>query len=192
MSPKNKFNKDEIINLAFEYVRKNGWEGLSARYLAQQLNASTMPIYSYIGSMKNLEEEIVKKAYDLLYEHITTSTTGDIWLDQGLGYVQFAKLENPLFQCINDHKHGHLRRKYGLKIWKKLAENLSDYQAFEGLAPEQLDAIRDARWVYVHGLSTLINNSILETYDDEQLKQYIQMTQNVLLMGFKEMFKKNS
>jgi AcrR family transcriptional regulator len=158
MPPKNKFDKNDIIKLAFDYVRENGWEGLSARYLAQELNSSTMPIYSYIGSMKNLEEEVVKMSLSLFNEYLNSETTGDKWLDQAIGYVRFAMEEKMLFRAINDDKHASLQRKNTRKMWESLRKDLKDYELFKGMKEHEIDRIRQMRWFMIHGISTLINN----------------------------------
>ena len=100
MPPKVKFEREHIINAAFNIVRKHGWQGLSARTLAEQLNSSTRPIYTHLKSMKDLEYEVVKKAMALLEEYINQPRTGDMWTDQGLGSVLFAKHEKELFKAI--------------------------------------------------------------------------------------------
>ena len=58
MPPKFKFDKEEIVQTAVEVVRQHGWNGLSARSIAKELNASTKPIYGYFKSMVVLEEAV--------------------------------------------------------------------------------------------------------------------------------------
>ncbi len=66
MPPKNRFAEDDIINAAFRVVRQNGMETLSFRMVAKELSSSTMPVYTFIKSEKNLEEEVIKKAPNTL------------------------------------------------------------------------------------------------------------------------------
>ncbi len=97
--------KESVVKAAFEVVRKNGWQGLSARSIANELNSSTGPIYSHLKSMKILEEEVVKKAMEFFEEYIIKPRTGDKWIDHGLGYVFFARDEKYLFRAIYDENH---------------------------------------------------------------------------------------
>ena len=55
MTSKVKYTHENIVEAAFQVVRSDGIEKLSARAIAKQLNSSTMPIYHHIKSMKNLE-----------------------------------------------------------------------------------------------------------------------------------------
>jgi AcrR family transcriptional regulator len=90
MPSKFKFEKEEIVRSAVEIVRQHGWNGLSARSIAKELNASTKPIYGYFKSMAVLEEAVVKRIVDLLYDTMIQTRTGDPWHDHGIGYAMFG------------------------------------------------------------------------------------------------------
>ncbi len=185
MPPKTRFSKEDIIEAAFNIVRKNGWTGLSARSIAHELNSSTQPIYSYLKSMKNIEEKVVKKALDLMYEYIITPRTGDVWLDQGIGYVMFARDEKNLFRCTYGEKYWNVRIDYGMRVWELLSEKLSDYHGFKGLSPEQAEEIRTIRWMYVYGLATLVNNTPVEIHEEKNLAEYIKNAQETINTGYR-------
>ena len=185
MPPKVKFEKASIVNAAFEIVRKNGWQGLSARSIAEELKSSTRPIYSHLKSMNNLEEEVVKKAMELLEEYIRTPRTGDKWLDQGYGYVLFAKREKYLFKAIFDEKHNHLYKRFSAEIFTKLGEDLSDDPDFKVLPEEHQTNMRKVRWVYVHGLASLLANSFEfdEYKTEEELAHLIRIVDTLIYKG---------
>lgn len=159
MPPKAKFEKESIINAAFEVVRKEGWEGLSARSIARELNSSTGPIYSHLKSMKILEEEALRKAWALFEKYMTTPVTGDKWIDQGIGHLRFAKDERALYKAIFDGRHHNVPNKIGQAVWKNLTEDLSDYPLFKDLSREMQQEIRSSRWIFNHGLASLITNT---------------------------------
>ncbi len=159
MPPKVKFNKESIINAAYEVVRKEGWEGLSARSIAKELKSSTGPIYSQLKSMKTLEEEVLRKAWSLFEKYTTTSITGDKWIDQGIGHLYFAKAEGFLYKAMFDGKHHKVPNKIGQAVWDNLANALSDYPLFNGLSEGMKFEIRSARWIFNHGLGSLITNT---------------------------------
>ncbi|MBT8373441.1 MAG: TetR/AcrR family transcriptional regulator, partial [Deltaproteobacteria bacterium] len=120
MPPKFKFTKEEIIQSSIKLIRQKGWNTLSTRTLANELGSSARPIYSFFKSMKELEEEIVKQAVDLLYESMVCERTGDPWIDHGIGYVMFAQEEKHLFRGINNEKNIKYFKKYGDLIWDRL------------------------------------------------------------------------
>ena len=159
MPPKAKFERETIVTAAYNVVRKSGWPGLSARSIAGELNASTRPIYTHLTSMKDLGEEVLRKAWVLFEEYMTTKVTGDKWIDQGIGHLRFAKDEKARYKAIFDGKHHDVPSKIGRAVWDRLEADLSDYPLFKGLSKDMLLEIRSARWIFNHGLATLIVNS---------------------------------
>ena len=69
MPPQPKYSKEEILNIAFETVRKNGYNSLTARDLAASLGTSTRPIFTAFENMEQLKNEILIKAYDLFEKY---------------------------------------------------------------------------------------------------------------------------
>jgi len=112
MPRKNLFTKELFINAAFKIIREKGRDKLSARSLARELGCSTMPVYSYLKSMKTLVNDLEEKAVDLMLTYQTTSSTGQPFLDMGLGYVLFARNEKNLFRFLfmaNERSQRHSR-----------------------------------------------------------------------------------
>ena len=67
MPPKAKFTREEIIDAAFEMVRRDGFEILTARSLGAKLGSSARPIFTVFKSMDEVQEEVLRKA-KRLYE----------------------------------------------------------------------------------------------------------------------------
>ena len=188
MPPKVKFKKEEIVDIAFEYVRQNGWKGLTARYLSEQLNASTMPVYSCFKSMAHLEEEVVKKAMELFLEYITAPRTDDIWIDHGVGYVMFALEEKHLFRSVFDEAHDPLRQKYSTLIWERTGKDLSTYPPFKKLSDNQIAHLRRGRWVLIHGMASLVSNGALPIDNSTKIPDMVKMASKVLFSGVEANF----
>mgnify|MGYP001815184213 FL=1 len=189
MPPKFKFTKEEIIESAFKIVQSRGWKGLSTRSLAHELGSSSRPIYSFFNSITDLEEEIVKKAVDLLYQYMTRKKTGEPWHDHGIGYVMFALKEKYLFRSINDERHIVYFKKYGNMIWHTLTTSLIDYPPFQGLSGEQIYKIQLTRWLFAHGLAFQANNPPPETWDEENIVTMIQEGSQAIYNGLIKSFK---
>ncbi len=102
MPPKKQMSKQMIIEKAFEIVRSEGYELLTARRLAKELNCSTQPIYQAFADMKELKLDLIKKAQESMIGYIMK--TKDNTLPPGvaiiLAYIQFAEDEKHLFQLI--------------------------------------------------------------------------------------------
>ncbi len=188
MPPKIKFQRESIVSAAFNVVRKQGWQGLTARTIASELNSSTNPIYSHLNSMKDLEEEVIKKAIDLFEEYITTPRTGDTWMDQAFGYLLFAIREKDLFKAIHDENHTMLYKKHSEKLWDATGKTLSDYYLFKDLPEDIIFKIRHSRWVYIHGLASLFTNSFQfdAVKTDDDLFDMIQHASMAIFRGVKD------
>lgn len=187
MPPKTRFTREDVVEAAFRVVRKHGWDGLSSRSIAQELNSSTQPIYSHLRSIKEIKEEVVKKAYELVYSYGTKVRTGDPWLDVGVGYVLFAKEEKQLFRCLFDEEHLPLLKKYSAQIFAAVTETLSDYPPFQELSKEERHKIRSIGFIFAHGLAVLANSSFTKNLNsEEEIARFIRMTDQIILKGFKD------
>lgn len=198
MPPKQKFSAEDVIEAAFQIVRRDGWKGLSARAIAKELDASTRPVYDYFQSMKHIEREVVKKALAAFVEFIGRERTGDRWLDQALGYVIFAGREKHLFRCINDEAHIEYQKEFARRHWKALGEQLAQDVRFQGLPEETMHRIRVTRWFLVHGISFLAANGWMDAADlqkttrvgdfiDMTLQDFLAKANDAIYEGFKEL-----
>lgn len=188
MPPKFKFTRKEIVETAFKIVRRGGWAALTARSLGSELGASSRPIYSFFNSMTELEEEVVKKAVDLLFQFMSQKRTDDPWIDHGIGYVMFGSEEKQLFRAVNDENHIVYFKKYGDVIWDRLTGALSDYPGFHGLTVGQVFKVQGHRWLFAHGLAFQASNPPPGVWDDDTLFTVMQEGSKAILDGLKHQF----
>lgn len=190
MPLKSSFTKDAFVNAAFKILRTKGWDNLSARSLAKELNCSTMPIYSYLKSMKTLYEELRKKAVDLLITYQTTPRTGGIFFDMGIGYILFAKQEKNLFRFLYQRKEGEERSQEIEKrirgfAFKNLTQNMKADPILEGLDEQTLKDVLTKMWIFVHGLAFLVNNNSFANDGEEYVMEMIKEMGKLLIQGKK-------
>lgn len=196
MPPKQRFSSEDVIDAAFNIVRRFGWEGLSARSIAKELNSSTRPIYDHLQSMKNIEKGVVEKALATFVDYITDDRTGDKWLDQALGYVLFASKEKHLFRCINDEEHIHFQKEFTRQHWAKLGDQLADDERFRNMPEATKNRIRVARWFFLHGISYLASTGWMklpESATDKvpefvgmSLTDFLRKANQAIYEGFKQ------
>ena len=189
MPLKSSFTKDAFVDAAFKILRTKGWDNLSARSLAKELNCSTMPIYSYLKSMKNLYEEMRKKAVDLLITYQTSPRTGQIFLDMGVGYILFAKQEKNLFRFLYQRKEGEekyqeIEKRIRESALKNLTQNMKADPILEGLDEQKLKDVLTRLWIFVHGLAFLVNNNAFAD-DENYILETIKETGRLLILGEK-------
>lgn len=113
MVRKIQFNRQDVIDAAFLVVRKKGIEHLTARSVAQELEASTAPVYSNFESMEELGKAVFAKAADKLREYAVRPHTENHFLNIGIGVLRYA-WDCPLwyfaFSVRSDLAHEHLER----------------------------------------------------------------------------------
>jgi len=195
--PEKKFNTSDIIDAAFSIIRRCGWEKCSARSIAQELGSSTMPIYSGLKSMKNLEDEIARKASDLLIGYQTRKWSGFGFLDMGVGYVMFAQEEKNLFRMMYyreqpDQDDGQRQKKYRGYVFDRLMEKLEHEEIMEELSLEQRKEVLNKMWVFSHGLATLINNRVIEPMTKEEITGFLMDTGSLIITGERERARRRS
>jgi AcrR family transcriptional regulator len=183
-----KYSQSDIITAAFRVIRAQGWEKCSARTIAQELGASTMPLYSGLKSMKALEDEIAKKASDLLISYQLKSWSGLGFLDMGVGYVMFAQEEKHLFRMMyyrepDGVEEREMKRKYRTYVFDTLLDKLEHEKIMAGLTAEQRRGVLYKMWVYSHGLAVLINNAVIEPMSEKEITQVLMDTGGLIIEG---------
>ena len=176
MPPKSRYTIENIVDAAFKVARREGMEKLTARTIAAELNASTMPIYSCGKTMAEIEGEVVKKAWEILREYQEKPRSHDIYLDLGLGYVLFAKGERHLFRCVHSDKYSEINTLLGEQNLQRSLEKLADYPLFAGVPGDIKEKILIQGWIYSHGFADLMLNSLAERMQkletEEQITDY--------------------
>lgn len=186
--PERKFSQADIIEAAFRVIRAQGWDKCSARAIAQELGASTMPLYSGLKSMQALEDEIAKKASDLLISYQTRPWSGYGFLDMGVGYVMFAQEEKHLFRMMYFRAPGgidekDMRRKYRTYVFDALLDKLEHEEIMVGLTAEQRQGVLYQMWVFSHGLAVLINNAVIDPMSEEEVTRWLMNTGSLIITG---------
>jgi AcrR family transcriptional regulator len=95
-----KIEKDVILNAAFQLVRKEGLESLSARKLAKEIECSTQPIYENFHDMGEIRDYTIGQMEEL-YDSLRTKLNEKEYADygkQGMAVYEFAQNEKTLFK----------------------------------------------------------------------------------------------
>ena len=134
MPRKPQFSKNDVISAAFELVKKSGWPGLSTSAVAGKLSCSTMPIYSHFKNLEKLQDEVVKMGWAQVKDYESRRFTGDVWIDQAMGYILFARDEPHLFKCIIDSRNQKLKYRMNRNQWDNHVAGNKDNQSFPVVA----------------------------------------------------------
>lgn len=156
MPPQINFSKEIVLNEAFELVRQEGFQALTARRIAQRLNCSTQPIYSAFASMKELEDAVLEKAKNhIVYYLLQEEQTPHPFLNIGLRYLQFAKEEKELFKLLYLSGKGELISQEMESFIAEFTQRMKRESFLQGLEEERLKRMFMAMWIFTHGLIML-------------------------------------
>ena len=92
MPPKKRITKELILQKAFEIIHEEGIESLNARYLAKQLNCSTMPIFQSFQDMNEMKAEVKLRIDEYYTEFINQYIDkADYLFTISFAYINFAR-----------------------------------------------------------------------------------------------------
>ena len=162
MPPIPKYTKEEITSVAFELVRKQGYDLLTARDLAQKLNTSTRPIFTAFENMDELKKEIIYKSAALFDEYKTNEIKNGKYPEykaRGMAYIRFAKEEKELFKLLFMRDRSGERIEDGREELRPIIEIIMKNL---GISEDEAYILHLEMWRYVHGIATMVATSYLD------------------------------
>ena len=160
------FTKEEIVEKAFNFVRHNGMQALTARDLGTFMGCSSRPIFSVFNSMDELKEEVRLKAEDFLKDYVKNSINySPAFKEYGKRLIALAQKERNLFFLLflSENAEETTKDPTILKIMEEME------QEFE-LSHEAGLVLFEQNWTYLCGMIMLIMTGAKE-YDEEKLDQ---------------------
>jgi AcrR family transcriptional regulator len=166
MTQRTMFTKERIVEAAYQLTREAGWQGVTARSIAVKLGSSTMPLYSSLKSMGDIETEVRARAEACLHEYQGRRSASEPLLSSALGYVAFARDEKNLFRFLYvDRPLAANRPGAGGR-----AVDAVKTGGIVDLANQAAVAMKDPRilksWAFTHGLASLISSGVLDLPDE--------------------------
>ena len=151
--------REAMIEAAFELVRREGYDALTARALAAELGCSTQPIMYRFPDLSELREEVYRRADEFHTRYILEG--GDL-LGIGLRYVRFAAEEPRLFRFLFQSGHFDGESLQGLIHAPEAAPLLQAMGPLGADDPEAAARDFECLYVAVHGYASLIANNAMD------------------------------
>lgn len=181
MPPTAKYTKQEIVAVAFDFVKENGYDTLTARDLAKKLGTSTRPIFTAFENMEELKKEVIYKAEALFIKYKKDEIKKQEYPEykaSGIAYIRFAKEEKNLFKLLfmrdrtneTDVKEVSITDEINL-----ITKNLS-------ISNEDATNFHIKMWVIMHGFATMIATGYLDL-DFETISKITSDVYNALKDG---------
>lgn len=175
MARKESITAEIILNTAFEMTCTEGFEGVTARKLANKIGCSTQPIFRVYENMGELDNEIYQKAihyFDEYYMNFTSQETTP-FVHLGLAYIQFATEEKNLFKLLFlSDKRGD-RGMYELLNGNSGAVTKEINRATEA-GCKNPSVIFMKMWIFIHGAACMV---LTGDYDLSQEETAVMLTE---------------
>ena len=166
------FTQTEIIEAAFDIFKQEGMPGISARKIAAKLNSSTAPVYTSFNNIEEIKKVLLEKSLQVLITYTEQDYTSDIFLNIGVGMLEFAKdygiIYRTLFIENNDHQ-------YILKEFT--AKNLQQMKKEKGMqvfSEAELQSILEKLTIFTHGMASFICAGMLKKTSQAYLVEILE------------------
>ncbi|MBR2811716.1 MAG: TetR/AcrR family transcriptional regulator [Solobacterium sp.] len=101
MAPKVKFQKNEIIEAAYNIARLRGIDTVTAREVAAFLKISPRPIFTYYDTMEELRHDVFEMAKEHYKDYLVRGLQAPVpFLGVGRQYIRFAREEPYLYKLL--------------------------------------------------------------------------------------------
>lgn len=166
MTQRTVFTKEKIVEAAYQLTREAGWQGVSARSIAEKLGSSTMPLYSTLKSMGDIETEVRARAEACLHEYQGRRSVSEPLLSSAVGYISFARDEKNLFRFLYVDKPLAANRPGagGRAVDAVKTGGIVDIVDQAAVAMEDPRILKS--WAFTHGLASLISSGVLDLSDE--------------------------
>lgn len=158
MPPKPKFNKEEILNAAFDIARTHGLDAVKAREVGEALGCSSRPIFTFFPGMEELQKCVVQKTWLFFGEYLAAADNYvPAFKMRGMLLVKFAQEEPHLFRILFMNKNEETE--FAEMMQKRLRSFTGDFAAIEKnchLSYEEALKIFNALWVQAYGICCMI------------------------------------
>jgi len=169
MPPKAKITREMILDTAFEIVRKEGADKVTARSISEQLNCSTQPVLYYFSTVEEIKKAVYIKAdeYHGAYLMNIEMTNENPMLAIGINYIKFAIEERNLFRFLFQSNEFSGISMLELLETEEFVPMLGMLQSELDISLEDAKGIFSTLFIFSHGYASLYaNNTMLYNEQD--------------------------
>lgn len=157
MARKISITKELLLDNAFEIMRQEGLEEVTARKLAAKAGCSTQPIFRVYNTMDEMYDELFTMAIvyfaDFYAGYPSTSTVP--FVNLGLAYINFAAKEPKLFSVLFLQEKRGDATLFGILNGKTNALHNELSKAKNSGAKDPSDVFMKM-WIFIHGAAAMM------------------------------------
>lgn len=171
MPRKVKFDREHLLNIAFEMARTEDISSITARKLAAKAECSTQPIFRAFDGMQEVIEEVFRLAmeyFDSYYKDYEKKARLP-FVDLGMAYITFAKNEKYLFRLLFLSEHRGDKSMYELLNGSNNAVGHEISKAKDTGCKDPSTAFMKM-WIFIHGSACMTITGDFDLSDLETSK----------------------
>lgn len=160
MVRKTLFTREDVIAAGVAVLALDGLGGLSARRVAEEMGASTAPVYSNFANMEEFSIAVKREVTDQLLAYTTRAFTDNAFLNIGVGILEFAREKPKLYSAI--FMQDATACKAGPRVMAQLAGRMATLPGLVALPLGERLLLLHQLGVFTHGLAVRICNGLAD------------------------------
>jgi AcrR family transcriptional regulator len=166
MPPKTKFDKNAIVDAAFDIAKENGFSGITARSVAKKLNSSVAPIYVNFATVDELVEAVVKKVFTMSDALLAKQTGQSMFEKIGKASLAFAREYPVLFRELTVQPNPHMASYETVE--NSLVEALGEDEAMKDWTVGERKRLLFKLRAFQMGISVMVSNDHVPSWIDQK------------------------
>ena len=178
------FSREDVLEVTYKIVEKEGFQGVNARRIANQLKSSVHPIFKHFTDMEELKKAVYEKIYAKYQEYMLQGKDKEkAYKQMGLGYIKFAKDYPEFFKIIFMQKT--LLNAENFVMADKVRDDvIKAGQELTNLSYEEQKKFHVKVWIFTHGIACLVATKTVN-FSEEEIADLLEKTVREMVIGFK-------
>lgn len=166
MPPKTKFNKEAIVEAAFEIAKEKGFSGITARNVANRLSCSVAPIYVNFATIDDLIGAVVERVFAVSEELLAKQKGPHLFENIGKASLAFAR-EYPVFLRELVMQENPYMASYET-VENAMVEALAEDESMRGWTLDERNRLFLKMKIFQTGASVMVANGHVPSWLDDQ------------------------
>lgn len=180
MPPKTKFNKESIVEAAYELAKEKGLSAITARSVANRLGCSVAPIYVNFATIDDLTKAVVRRVFTFTDELVAKYKGANFFENIGKASLAFAREYLVLFRELTMEPNPYMASYETVE--NSILEALAAEESMRGLSLDERRRLLLKMRVFQMGLSAMVANGHLPAWlDDRQAEELLMEVGDELL-----------
>ena len=182
MPPKVRFTPEVVLDAALEVVRRDGLRGVSARSVANVLNASTAPVSAAFASMQALVDAVVARIIEGYRSAVETAEGPDPLRAAAFAVSRFTADEPRFYEAL--YLFAHPSPPDWVALRRSFSKQLHRSARFRHLSARQRDVLVWRTSVVVHGICIEIWSGRWDRTDDPSLWRLVDQLVEPIIVAY--------